>query len=209
MAGGTLGQIARDLNDAGTLTHRGTCWHTYTIRRMNPLYAALLPPAQPSGEFDMAAIDLDACSAGAWEPIVSREQVQVTRTRQLAVKPLHDGTARRWLLSGLTVCAVCRLPVRSARGESHPTERKDGSGTAERRRDHTYRCSGTPGHFMRNGEVIDDLIERLCLARISEPDIIDLVGPPGEEINIPALRDRRSTPAAPASSSWWAPTPHA
>lgn len=192
MAGAPLGQIARDLTDAGTLTRSGSRWHSSTVRRilLNPLYAALLPPAQPTGEHSMAAIDLDACSAGAWEPIVAREEVLVTRTKLLAVRPLHSGTARRWLLSGLAVCSVCRQPVKSARGETHPTERKEG-GSAERRRYHTYRCSGRPSHFMRNGEVIDEVIEEVCIQRLSELDIVDLVGPRKAQIDLPALRTRR------------------
>lgn len=48
LAGAPLGQIARDLNDAGRRTRKGAAWRSPTIRRilMNPLYAALLPPVQ-------------------------------------------------------------------------------------------------------------------------------------------------------------------
>lgn len=194
LAGASLGQIARDLNDAGRRTRAGARWQASTVRRvlMNPLYAALLPPVQPTGGHRLAAIDLDACSAGAWEPIVEKEQLLVTHARLSRVKPVHDGTARRWLLSGIAVCGVCRLPVKSARGETHPTERKDGSGTAARRRYHTYRCSGKPSHFMRNGEVIDELVEELCIQRLSRPDVADLIARPGDEIDIAALHTRRA-----------------
>ncbi|WP_437771344.1 recombinase family protein [Arthrobacter sp. KNU40] len=191
LAGAPLAQIARDLNDANRRTRQGARWGATTVRRvlLNPLYAALLPPAQPSGQHDLAAIDLEACMAGAWEAIVAHEQLVATRDRLVGVKPSHNGTARRWLLSGLAVCSVCREPVRSARGETHPTARKDGSGTAPSQRYHTYRCVN--GHFMRNGDLIDQYISMLCIARLSEPDAATLLSPKADKADIAGLHTRR------------------
>jgi hypothetical protein len=191
LVGASLGQIARDLNDAGRTTRKGARWRSATVRRilMNPFYAALLPPAQPTGKHELAKIDLQACTAGAWEAIVEHEQLVATRDRLVGVKPNHNGTARRWLLSGLAVCSECREPVRSARGETHPTARKDGSGTAPRQRYHTYRCVN--GHFMRNGDLIDEFIANLCIARLSEPDAATLLSPKAANVDIAALHTRR------------------
>lgn len=52
LAGASLGQIARDLNDAGSSTRRGARWRSDIVRRivMNPFDAAELPPAQPTGK---------------------------------------------------------------------------------------------------------------------------------------------------------------
>jgi DNA invertase Pin-like site-specific DNA recombinase len=191
LTGAPLGQIARDLNDDNRRTRQGARWGAPTVRRvlLNPAYGALLPPAQPSGQHDLAAIDLEACTEGAWEPIIERDQLVATRSRLIGVKPSHSGTARRWLLSGLAVCAVCREPVRSARGESHPTARKDGSGTAPRQRYHTYRCVN--GHFMRNGDLIDQYVAMLCIARLSEPDAATLLSPKRDKVDVAALHTRR------------------
>lgn len=191
LAGGSMGQIARDLNDSGRLTRKGTRWHAATIRRllMNPLYAALLPPAQPTGKHSLAAVKLEECVPGAWEPIVSRDLIMATRGRLVGVKPNHEGTARKWLLSGLTVCAVCRGAVRSARGETHPTARVDGSGKAKAKRYHAYRCVN--GHLMRNGDVIDEFISEVCIARLSEPDVLDLFKPEDEGPSIGILHAQR------------------
>ncbi|MSR99587.1 recombinase family protein [Arthrobacter sp. BL-252-APC-1A] len=191
LAGAPLGQIARDLNDAGRSTRRGARWRSDLVRRilMNPFYAAQLPPAQPTGKHSLANIDLEACTPGAWEAIVGLEQLIAARGRLVGVKPNHNGTARRWLLSGLAVCSVCSEPVRSARGRTHPTARKDGSGTAPSQLYHTYRCVN--GHFMRNGDVIDDYVAAMCVARLSEPDAVTLLvaQPDGEDIS--TLHNRR------------------
>lgn len=187
LAGATLGQIARDLTVAGRLTRKGARWHTSTVRRilMNPLYAALLPPAQPTGEHSMAAIELEACTPGAWQPLVTRDDVVAARSRLLAVKPLHDGTARRWLLAGIALCDVCRKPVKSARPVNHPTPRKDGS-VAPAQRYHGYRC-----HFSRKGDPIDKLVSEICIGRLAELDVVDLFASRGEEVDLAALHTRR------------------
>ena len=131
LSGAPLGQIAHDLNSDGRKTRKGAKWHTSTVRRilMNPLYAALLPPSQGSQSHDLAAIDLAACTPGAWKKLIKRDRLVAARDRLVGVKPNHNGTARKWWLSGLAICSVCRQPVRSARGMTHPTPRKDGSGT--------------------------------------------------------------------------------
>lgn len=191
LAGAPLGQIARDLSDAGRLTRSGSRWRSTTIRRvlLNPVYAALLAPAQPSGEYDATAIDLDACTPGAWEAIIERDRLVAARTRLIGVAPNHNGTARKWLLSGLAVCAVCSTPVRSARGETHPTARIDGSGTAKTLRYHAYRC--VKGHFMRNGDIIDDLVSELCVSRLSEPDTLKMISQRADQIDIGVLHATR------------------
>ena len=196
LAGAPLGQIARDLNFDGRRTRanaKGASfkWHSSTVRRilMNPTYAALLPPSQKTGEFDIAKIALEECSPGAWEPIIDADVITTTRNRLVGVKPNHNGTTRRWLLSGIAVCSICRSPVRSARGETHPTARVDGTGKAESKRYHAYRCVG--GHFMRNGDIIDEYIKEVCIARLSRPDLSDLLAPKTDAVDIGVLHSRR------------------
>lgn len=192
LAGASLGQIARDLTDAGRRTRRGARWHSSTVRRilMNPLYAAMLPPAQPTGEFNLAAIDLHACVQGAWEPIIERDQILATHGRLVRVKPIHNGTARRWLLSGIAVCSVCRKPVRSARGITHPTARRSDGTKAPSKSYHSYRC--VEGHFHRNGEVIDEFVEEVCIARLAEPDAASAFPSPNTAVDVVQLHVRRT-----------------
>ena len=191
LAGAPLGQIARDLSEAGRLTRRGSRWSSSTVRRvlLNPVYAALLAPAQPSGEYDATAIDLEACTPGAWDAIVERDHLVAARSRLVGAKPNHNGTARKWLLSGLAVCAVCSAPVRSARGETHPTARTDGSGRAQALRYHAYRC--VKGHFMRNGDIIDEFVSELSIARLSAADALQLIAPRADRVDIGVLHATR------------------
>jgi DNA invertase Pin-like site-specific DNA recombinase len=192
LAGAPLGQIARDLNADGSRTRRGAKWITSTVRRilLNPLYAAKLPPAQPSGKHDLRAISLEECANGAWEPIISFDELTATRGQLLNVKPNHNGTARKWLLSGLAICGICDTPVRSARGETHPTARKDGSGKAPSKRYHAYRC--TEGHFMRNGDIIDQYVSEVCIARLSQPDALALLTSRNDTPDIAVLHTTRN-----------------
>lgn len=192
LGGAALGQIARDLNNDGKLTRAGKPWIATTVRRllMNPFYAALLPPAQETGKFDMASIDLAECAPGAWEPIVDEATIAATRARLIGVKPTHNGTARKWLLSGIAVCEVCRAPVRAASGETHPTARVNGSGKAESKRYHAYRCVN--GHFMRNGDIVDEFVQEVCIARLNEPDAIDLLAPSEVGPDIGLLNTQRT-----------------
>lgn len=191
LSGDALGEIARALNTDGRKTRKGAKWHTSTVRRilMNPLYAALLPPSQGSQPHDLAAIDLAACTPGAWEKLVERDLLVAARDKLVGVKPNHQGTARKWLLSGLAICSVCRQPVRSARGMTHPTPRKDGSGTAPSQRYHTYRCVN--GHIMRRGEIIDEFVSDVCITRLSEPDTLDLLAPKPDVVDIRVLNSQR------------------
>lgn len=191
LAGGSLGQIARDLNAKGRLTRKGARWRTPTIRRilMNPLYSGLLPPSQGGQPYDLAAIDLATCTPGAWKKLVKRDHLVAARDKLIDVKPNHQGTARKWLLSGLAVCGVCHAPVRSARGTTHPTPRKDGSGKAPSLRYHTYRCVN--GHFMRRGEIIDEYVSEVCIARLFKPDALGLLAPKADVVDVRVLHSQR------------------
>lgn len=192
LGGAPLGQIARDLNANGRHTRAGARWLATTVRKclMNPQYAALLAPSQETGKFDIASIDLAECAPGAWEPIIDEATIAATRARLVGVKPTHNGTARKWLLSGLAVCEICRAPVRAASGETHPTARVDGSGKADSKRYHAYRCVN--GHFMRNGDIIDDFVKEVCIARLNRPDAIDLLVPKEEGPDIGLLNTQRA-----------------
>ncbi|POH75164.1 recombinase family protein [Arthrobacter glacialis] len=191
LAGAPLGQVARDLNTSGRSTRRGAPWRASTIRRvlLNPVYAALLAPAQPTGEFDSTKIRIEECVPGAWAPVVDLDQLLATRGRLIGVKPNHQGTARKWLLAGLAVCGVCREFVRSAAGETHPTAKVDGSGKAPTKRYHAYRC--VRGHFMRNGDIIDAYVAEVCIARLSQRDAMALLASRPDTADIAVLHSRR------------------
>lgn len=191
LAGAPLGQIARDLTSDGYATRESSRWHTSTVRRVliNPHYSALLPPTQPTGQNDLAKVAIEDCIPGAWEPIIERDHLLAARSRLVGVKPKHNGTARKWLLSGLAVCGVCGGPIRSARASTHPTARKDGTGTAPRQYHAVYRC--LRGHVVRKGAMIDEFIKEICIERLSKPDAHDLLAPRAEGPDLAVLHARR------------------
>nr|WP_246483000.1 recombinase family protein [Brachybacterium halotolerans] len=192
LAGATLGQIASDLNADGYKTRNGARWHSPTIRRLliNPHLAGLLPPVQPEGQDDMAKVDITECTPGAWPAIVDVDKLLAARGRLVGVKPVHSGTARKWLLSGLAVCGVCGGPVRSARAATHPTPRVDGSGLSPKQYHAVYRC--VTGHFVRKGAMIDEFVKEVCIERLSRPDAHDLLIPKSDGPDLGVLTARRA-----------------
>ena len=179
IAGSPLGMIARELNvgtarnpetrelleESTRATRTGAAWSATTIRRiaLSPMYAALLPAIVPgAGNYRAEMVNLDACTPGVWEPIVSADDVRAARA--LLIDPTrrkHQGTSRRWLLSGLAVCDVCGARVRSARTK----EKYQG-----------YRCP--KGHFQRSGSILDTYAEQVVIERLSRPDAASLIEPP-------------------------------
>ncbi|MGW4927972.1 recombinase family protein [Agromyces sp. NPDC004153] len=181
LAGIPLGSIARDLNAAGKRTHgtksrpEGYPFRVSTIRRMllSPYYAARLPIPDPTGEqrpYDQDAVTLATTEAGDWPAIVTVEEWEEAKARLAhPERKTSPGPTRKWLLSGLAVCGVCREPIRAGGGE---------------RGVQSYRCRSM-AHFMRRGAPLDDFIERVVIARLSRPDAVDLL----------AERDRADTDA--------------
>lgn len=175
LGGASIGSIVRHLNDAGQTTRQGKPWLSSTVRRilLNPFLAGLLPPAQTL-RYDSRAVDLDACTIGAWEPIVTRDELVAVRARLMNPKRKKQrGNDRRWLLSGLAICDVCGGSVISCRT-------KDG--------DHGYRCKA--GHFQRKGNIIDQAVADLVVSRLSLPDARDLLKPK-DTVDVPALLTRQ------------------
>lgn len=198
IAGSPLGMIARELNQ-GTArdpksgaalaeitrtTRSGATWSATTVRRLalSPFAAAMLPPissvksrTDPNTNkvrtWQAAEVDLDTCTPGVWEPIVTADDVRAARALLIDPKRRkHQGTSRRWLLSGLAVCDVCGARVRSAR-------------TKEKY--HGYRCP--TGHFQRSGSILDEYAEQVVIERLSRPDAASLVQPP-PGVDLDALR---------------------
>ncbi|WP_315071656.1 recombinase family protein [uncultured Microbacterium sp.] len=184
LAGVPLGSIARDLNLAGRRTlptkrhPEGVPFSPTTLRRilMSPYYAALLPlPREDGGVYDQRDITRDSCVEGAWPAIVTVDEWAEAKTRlEHPERKTSPGPTRKWLLSGIALCGVCKQPVRAGGGE---------------RGIHSYRC-GSMAHFMRRGVPLDDFVERLVVARLERPDAVDLLVD-RERPDVDALRAER------------------
>ncbi|MGJ0389029.1 recombinase family protein [Microbacterium sp. CGR1] len=184
LAGVPLGSIARDLTLSGRRTvptkrhPEGVPFTPTTLRRilMSPYYAALLPlPREGGGAYDQRDITRDSCVEGAWPAIVTPDEWAEAKSRlEHPERKTSPGPTRRWLLSGLALCGVCKQPIRAGGGE---------------RGVHSYRC-GSMAHFMRRGVPLDDFVERLVVARLERPDAIDLLVD-RERPDVDALRAER------------------
>ncbi len=179
LAGASMRQIARDLNADGYTTRTGTKWGATSIQRMlvSPFYAALLPTVQGWADFDPSRVDVATCIPGAWEALVPVEQYLASRAK-VEANPAQNGgnTARKWLLSGLAICDVCRKPVISAQMAGN----------------RGYRChADNGGHFQRKADVIDDFVSGVAIARLSRPDAIDLLQPANDGPDLAVLNAQR------------------
>jgi len=165
LAGVALGGIARDLHDRDRRTLAGATFRPTTLRRilLSPYYAALLPLPPEGGwvhGYDQVAITRATCVPGDWPAIVTPEEWEEAKARLAhPERKTSPGPSRKWLLSGLAVCGVCREPIRAGGGEAGV---------------HSYRCRSM-AHFMRRGVPLDDFIERVIIERLSRPDAVDLL----------------------------------
>lgn len=170
LAGVALGSIARDLNTAGKRTlpskrnPEGVPFRPTTLRRilMSPYYAGLLPLPPEGGwdTYDQRAITRAMCETGDWPAIVTPEEWEEAKARLAhPERRTSPGPSRKYLLSGLALCGVCREPIRAGGGEAGI---------------HSYRCRSM-AHFMRRGDPLDSFVERVIIARLSRPDALDLL----------------------------------
>lgn len=192
----SLATMCRDAEAKGWRTRSGAPWRPSTLRRvlMNPAYAALLPPLRvvdpdaPDDEPRAAEragseyVDIDECTAGAWEPIATEAEVRALR--RVLTSPSRrknrGEVARKWLLSGLALCAVCV-------DEGHPDAALRSG--VERRGRRVYKCKRL--HLSRLAEPIDALIKYCVVWRLSQADAASLLTPRDESKAVALTAQRR------------------
>lgn len=176
--GVSLASIAAHLRDRGVPTARGARWRAETLRdiMLKPSIAGLIPfwgedaPRRPSCRNETPA----GYHTAKWEPIIDRDVWE--RLRDMLLDPSRrtnhsNANAPRYLLSGIALCGICA------------------DGTLVRVNGAGYCCSGGKGHLHRSPARCDDYVERIVIARLSQPDTADLLKPaPRPGIDTPALR---------------------
>jgi site-specific DNA recombinase len=169
LAGVSLNQIAADLRSRGVLTVTGAEWTAPTVRDI------LLKPRNAGLVVYQGEI-LGGVTA-EWPPILDRERWEVVRhilTDQN--RRTTPGNTPRWLGSGLYRCGHPDCIGL----DPNPSVRSSRSGPD---RHPTYRCRRV-NHLGRRAEWVDNLVERVIVARLSRPDAAELLAPsePGADL---------------------------
>ena len=149
-----LAAVLRGLNDRGVATVTGGPWSTRTIRDM---LLRLLWSASRSAP------------GSWWRPPGRASSARPTQDqlRDLLTDPSRrtskGGNLPKWLVSCFAECGVCHTQLKV--------------GGAGRGRSPAY-VGSVCGHVRRQAQAVDDLISDLIIARLGEPDVADLPGPP-------------------------------
>lgn len=145
-AGDSLKSLATMMQDSGVSTRFGGRWNPSTVR-------TILTNPRYAGRvvYQGATIDAEA----TWQPIVDRDLFEVVQSRLADPRRKMNrvGTDRKYLGAGIYRCE-CGLPVRSFSG-------------------YRYRCKD--GCCARSGKVVDDFVTGVIEARLSQPDVRDLL----------------------------------
>jgi site-specific DNA recombinase len=154
LAGVSLRSIAAKLNEQGARTSTG--------RRWTPKAVGLL--LQRPRNAGLSTYRGEIVNGAAWPAILDEDTWRgVCAVLTDPARSTTRDRTRRWLLSGLAVCSVCRAPV-----ESNVSAWRD-------RRAAAYTCPA--GHVRRSAAELDDLVKAIILERLSRPDARDLLAP--------------------------------
>ena len=159
LAGGSVRGLVMDANRRGVLTSQGNKWDTPGYRDM------LLRPRNAG----LSVYRGEIVGKAVWAPIVPEDTWYALRALLTDPKRLTNAGNNRvkWLGTGLYICGVCEWPgMKIGRGA-----RSDYRG---------YKC-GSPHpkngirHVVRHAESLDNFVEKLLVARLSQPDAHDLL----------------------------------
>ncbi len=145
-AGDSLKSLAAMMQDSGVPTRFGGRWNPSTVR-------TILTNPRYAGRVIYNGQTIDA--AATWQPIVDADVFDVVQARLADPRRKMNrvGTDRKYLGAGIYRCE-CGLPVRSFSG-------------------YRYRCKD--GCCARSGKVVDDFVTGVIEARLSQPDVRDLL----------------------------------
>ncbi|MFF2495850.1 recombinase family protein [Agromyces sp. NPDC058064] len=160
--------LHRWLNGSGILTPRGNEWTIPTLRD-------LLTNSRYAGITSYNGVELGA--PPQWEPIIAESDWRRWQTAAAKRKRKSTFTSAKHLLSGIARCGEC--------GGVIYTKRRDDR--------LSYVCNAKLC-VSRSAARVDDLVERVAIARLTQPDALDSLRPQAEPVE--ALNAERATYAA-------------
>jgi DNA invertase Pin-like site-specific DNA recombinase len=166
LAGVSLRQVTLDLKRRGVPTVSGGQWQTKVLRTI------LLRPRNAG----IASYRGEEVGPASW-PAILREDVW-RAARAILTDPSRrttPGNTPRWLGSLLYRCGIegcsSRLYVSTSGGRRLPA----------------YKCREFD-HLSRSAVKVDEVVERVIVARLSRPDAVDLLAEPPVDVDTAALR---------------------
>jgi site-specific DNA recombinase len=173
--GASIKTIVRELAEAGAVNTVGTPWSDVTIRSM-------LMRERNAGLRRHQGV---VVGEGRWEPILDRQTWE--DVRRVLSDPSRvttpGGRGRVHLLSGIATCGICGAPMRASKGKAYKGVSKS-----------VYRCKGEGQCLSRDLAKVDDVVTRLVLRTLQEPDAAELIRPrdePGQDLEVEIARVRR------------------
>ncbi|MEV0765179.1 recombinase family protein [Nocardia sp. NPDC050435] len=170
LAGASAGFVARKWNAQGSTTPQGRRdgspkpWNHQNVRTVlvNPRYAGLRRHRTAQQRPDTRKNPtLGITGAAEWPGLVSEEKWRAAVDVLCDPSRLKAPSGPRLLLSGIAECGVCSDKVHAgARARKMPT----------------YRCRSGK-HVSRRAEPIEQFVEEVVLARLQQPDALEVFAP--------------------------------
>lgn len=180
LAGESLRSLVIDLN----MRAPEKVWRPSTLRRMliNPTYAGY---RTHKGQI---------VREGTWEPLLTHDEHDRLVALFAANQTSPRGSAPKYLLTGIAICDVCKEPLQMRQQGSVPAAKKRPDGKLW-----FYGCER--GHVGRDRRKVDDAVERVIVALLSNPAELAKLAEPIEptpaddDDNVAELRDRLTAAA--------------
>ncbi len=152
LSGESVRGLAHSLNAAGSVSLNGKPWSNITLRRV------LLRDRNAGLRVHQGKV----VGRGDWEPLYDEDtHRRVVATLTAPGRRIGPPTsAIKYLLSGLAVCGVCGQPLRVLLAGKDRTS-------------DSYICKNGY-HVRRQMKPLDDLVTKVVIGRLSQPDAVDL-----------------------------------
>lgn len=159
LLGGSMRALAADMNQRGLVTSTGRPWEANELRKV-------LRRARNAGLVEVKREDgsMEVVARAKWPAIVSEEEWRavVLLLDDPSRRTNKTNIARRWLGSGLYLCAVCGETVRATSGGGR------GGGAS------SYKChkkkERDKAHVTRRCDYVDDVVVKEVLGWLGMPE---------------------------------------
>ncbi|GAA3681862.1 hypothetical protein GCM10023081_19940 [Arthrobacter ginkgonis] len=169
-AGESIGSVVRDLNGRGVATKRGQAWTSTSVRNlvMRPTNAGL------------SVYRGEVVGESIYPPIVTEDQWRAAKAVVTNPNRRSQTDSRvKHVLAGMLRCGTCGEPMKTSSRARNTSETR-----------HYYKCS-TPGsgHAFQTAAPVEDLVSRVVVARLSDPEVRRRLAAPGDRNRMASLQN--------------------